>query len=134
MDRPFREHELNLIKGLLPAHFYHSIVRMNKHPEEIAQLKKRIEELENPVVFRFREHRGSLEDSLATEKVLTSNSKDVLIDCIKEILNTYPIDVDEAKVTIEPYTKGGRTFGWKDTYIVSLRFYGVIGFTNYMPV
>lgn len=134
MATPFREHELNLIRNLIPAHFYAQVVSLNKLPAEIELLKKQLQELENPDVFRFREHRGSLDESIATEKVLTTNNMDELVASIKEILKTYPIEVDRSKVTVEHYCKEERLRGWPKTYIVSVRFYGVIGFTNYMPV
>lgn len=134
MATPFRDHELNLIRNLIPAHFYFQVVQLNALPAEVERLNKRIQELENPVDFRFREHRGSLDDSMSTEKVLTSNSMDALVSYVKDILKTYPLDVDRSKVLVESYSKDERNKGWSNTYIVSVKYYGVVGFTNYMPV
>ena len=134
MVTPLREHQLGLIKNHIPAHFYHTIVDLNKLPEEVERLKKRIQELENPFAFKFREHRGSLEDSLATERSVKNNSLEELIACVKASLSTYPVDVNADTLSVEHYCKDNRQVGYPETYIVSIKRYGVVGFTNYLPV
>jgi len=133
MVTPLREHQLGLIKGHIPAHFYQTIVELNKLPEEIARLNKRIEELENPLILRFREHRGSLAESLATERTVKDNTLGELIACVKASLSTYPVDVNADTLSVEHYCKDNRQVGYPETYIVSIKRYGVVGFTNYLP-
>jgi hypothetical protein len=74
----------------------------------------------------FREHRGTLEDSMAT--VVTINNRDELVSHIADKLTPFGIDVKPEDVQVSPYAKDER-IDW-DTYIVTLQGYGVVGFTN----
>jgi hypothetical protein len=73
--------------------------------------------------MKFREHRGSLDDSLLT--VVELKDRFALLEHLTSILHR---PVTEKDVAIVPYTFDSR-IGWQ-TYIVTLPGYGVIGFTD----
>jgi len=79
----------------------------------------------------FREHRGSLEDSMATAIPL-ANDKTSLVSHINS-LNVFLDNrvISEEMVTVKPYGFDKR-IQW-DSHIVSISGYGVIGYTNAMP-
>jgi hypothetical protein len=75
-------------------------------------------------MIRFREHRGSLADSLATTVTVTSRAE--LIAHVARLLD--PIPVTSEQLGVAPYCFDAR-IGW-ETHIVTLRDYGVVGFTD----
>jgi hypothetical protein len=78
--------------------------------------------------IKFREHRGTLIDSMET--VVEVGSKQELVKVISERLGIYShgINISMDTIQINPYGFDTR-IGW-DTYIVTLANYGVVGFTN----
>jgi len=75
-------------------------------------------------VIQFREQRGSLRDSMATRVELAGRKELVLH--IRKLLSDRMIDEEE--IEIKPYAYDSRT-GW-ETYLVSVRDYGVVGFSD----
>lgn len=76
-------------------------------------------------MFLYREHRELLADSMET--VQEFQNKQELIDYLQIAFGNYtPIGIRD--VTIEPYCYDER-IGW-DTHIVSLKGWGVFGFTD----
>lgn len=76
--------------------------------------------------MRFREHRGGLAESMATEVELAG--RDALVVHVRALLELWGICVRDCAVHVEPYAYDERV-GW-DTYIVTLDGYGVVGFTD----
>lgn len=76
--------------------------------------------------MKFREHRGLLDDSMAT--CIEVIDRAALVWRCQEILGPYGFVVTPEKLHIEPYSYDKR-INW-DTHIVTLDGYGVIGFTN----
>lgn len=78
--------------------------------------------------IKFREHKGSLSDSMET--ITEINSKQELVKVITERLGVYShgLNISMDTIQINPYGFDTR-IGW-DTYIVTLSNYGVVGFTN----
>lgn len=78
--------------------------------------------------MKFREHRGGLADSMQTEVELVDH--DALLAHIRHLLRHYPTapEVTPETVDIQPYSYDER-IGWT-TYIVTLKKYGVVGFTD----
>lgn len=79
-------------------------------------------------MIKFREHRGSLDDSMET--VIELEGKPELVDIVKNCLNGYGHDllINKETIRIEPYGYDKR-INW-DTYIITLDGYGVFGFAN----
>jgi hypothetical protein len=79
-------------------------------------------------MFKFREHKGSLAESMATTVEL--NRKTDLIDKIKADLAEFEhgLKINKKTVSITPYAYDER-IGW-DSHIVRLKGYGVLGFTD----
>ena len=76
----------------------------------------------------FRPHRGLLADAMAeVEEIKTLPD---MVEKIKRDLEPYAHNyvINENTVKVEPYGYDDR-INW-DTYIVTLKDYGVIGFTN----
>lgn len=79
--------------------------------------------------MRFREHRGSLADSLATLVELDTRAQ--LIEHIENCYACFIHGYDFSEIRIEPYfMEPDARCGWERTYIVSLPGLGVIGFTD----
>jgi len=77
--------------------------------------------------FKFREHRGSLLDSMDT--VREFKTKQDLVDHLQKKLDQFGRGkYDVSKMTVEPYVFDHR-IGW-DTHLVHLAGYGVLGYTN----
>jgi hypothetical protein len=76
--------------------------------------------------MKFRLHRGTLEESMQT--VCEVNSKAELVEVLAKDLAFFPISITEQMISIIPYAYDGR-IEW-DTYIVSLEYFGIAGFTN----
>lgn len=78
-------------------------------------------------MFKYRDHRGMLDESMDTEQEF--DCKKDFINYLQKIVNKYGMDnLDCNKITIEPYGFDDR-IGW-DTYIVFLGGWGVFGFTD----
>ena len=78
--------------------------------------------------MRFREHRGSLADSMETTVNVADHS--ALLDHIRKLAQAWPTfpPVTPETVHIKPYGWDER-IGW-DTHIVTLDGYGVLGYTD----
>jgi hypothetical protein len=77
---------------------------------------------------KFREHRGGLSESMAT--VIDVADRRALVAYVARQLEPFyftPAEVD-AGLAVEPYMYDSR-IGW-DTHIVTLKRYGVLGFTD----
>lgn len=74
----------------------------------------------------FRDHKGSLADSMAT--VYYVRDRQHFIEIMRERLAPWQREVPDDGVKIEPYVEDKR-IGW-DSHIVTLDGYGVLGFTN----
>ena len=74
--------------------------------------------------MRFREQRGGLNESLTT--VVNLNGRADLIAYLTRLLN--PVPVSSEDVIVKAYGFDDR-IGW-DTYVVSVRNYGVVGFID----
>lgn len=75
----------------------------------------------------YRDHRGSLGDSMATLRALSSRA--ALVEYLRASLGpAAPPDL-AAKLNIEPYARDPR-IGWEDTHIVTIAGFGVVGFTD----
>lgn len=79
--------------------------------------------------MKFREHRGSFEDSMQTEVHI--KDREQLLQHLKNLLEPWPTapPVTEDTVRIEPYYGVDPRNGW-DTHLVYLKGYGVMGFTD----
>jgi len=71
--------------------------------------------------MRFREHRGTLADSMAT--VVEVADRAALVAHVENLLG------HAADIEVKPYGGVDQRNGW-DTYIVTLAGYGVLGFTD----
>ncbi len=82
--------------------------------------------------MKFREHRGGLEDSMAT--TVEIDGMDGLLSHIRKLAEPWPTfpPVTSQTVHIEPYGGVDQRTGW-DTHIVTLDGYGVLGFTDQTP-
>lgn len=86
--------------------------------------------------MRFREHRGSLADSMETV-VSFDQGRDALIRYCQLLLKPYGYEFDSSQFHVEPYgSPDGRAFRdsrvdppW-DTHLVTIDGYGVMGFTD----
>jgi hypothetical protein len=82
------------------------------------------------VAVKFREHRGGLAESMQT--VVEVEDFNALLDHLHKLAepwqpNVPPMNADT--VHVEPYGGVDERIGW-DTYIVTLKGYGVLGFTD----
>lgn len=83
--------------------------------------------------LKFREHRGGLAESMAT--VIEVPDRAALVAHVKKMLAPFYFGGDiEAGLNVEPYGCSGLPLldlriGWQ-TYIVTLKGYGVLGFTD----
>jgi len=80
--------------------------------------------------LKFREHRGGFPESAAT--IVEIEDRAALVAYIQRLLASYPSapPVKEDTVAVESYCFDERN-GW-DTHIVTLKGYGVIGYTDAM--
>jgi hypothetical protein len=76
-------------------------------------------------VTQAREHRGSLDDSMATAKPCATRAE--LLARVRESLAPYAREVPDEALHVEPYGRDER-IGW-DTYLVTIDGYGVWGMT-----
>lgn len=80
-------------------------------------------------MMKFREHRGSLDDSMAT-CVEIEPTYEALKEHLKKILSYWPLP-EPLVLEIKRYGYDNR-IQW-ESYIVKLEGWGVVGFTNQMP-
>ena len=78
----------------------------------------------------FREHRGGLEESMATCIILPS--RHALLLHIRKLLLPFGVYVKDEKLHIREYNggRGDNRIGWRALYVVTLDDYGVVGWTN----
>lgn len=76
--------------------------------------------------MQFREHKGSLSDSMETTCFVRDHEH--LAAIIRDRLYQFCFSLDDHAVTVRPYAADSR-IGW-DTHVVKLDGYGVIGFTD----
>jgi hypothetical protein len=77
--------------------------------------------------MRYRQHKGSLADSMATECEV--DGRDGLIRQLRREFRNWPtIEFPDDAVRIEPYHCDDDRIGWKDVHIVTIDGYGVAGF------
>jgi hypothetical protein len=83
--------------------------------------------------MKFREHRGSLADSMKT--VVEVRNKEELVEHIRKLFSPYVGDFQFDKIKVEPYGPPytpvvyDQRIGWH-TYLVTMPEYGVIGWTD----
>lgn len=75
-------------------------------------------------MIKFRFHRASYDDSMATETIV-KDMQDLLATVNREYVGIPPIML----LVVKPYSGIDERNGW-DTYIVTAPVYGVVGFTN----
>lgn len=73
--------------------------------------------------MKFREHRGSLSDSMKTVREFEG------IDGLREIIGDIPLIPSDSEISVEPYCDKDDRIGWNDVHIVSTSD-GVLGFTD----
>jgi hypothetical protein len=80
------------------------------------------------MAIKFREHRGGLSDSMAT--VIEIENRAGLVAHIAKVLEPFHFDKERVDkgLRVEPYAHDAR-IGW-NTHIVTLKGYGVLGFTD----
>ena len=79
--------------------------------------------------MRFREHRGGLAESMETQVVV--DGRKGLVAHIQKLLKPFSVDVKDADVAASLYgSSGDGRIGWEKVYIVSVKGYGVIGFSD----
>jgi hypothetical protein len=76
--------------------------------------------------MKYRDNRGSLSRSMDTVQEFKDRAE--LVAYLAEDLAHYGVTVSDADVKVEPYLYDGR-IDW-DTYIVTVRGFGVAGFTD----
>lgn len=108
--------------GLYGAHGQ-TLQALNRLAAELEEL--RAPRLPTSKPIRFREHRGSLEDSMATCVDVADMSE--LHARLFQVLG-----LPKGKVTVTPYARDER-IDWLDTHVVHIEGYGVAGFTSGMP-
>ena len=77
--------------------------------------------------MKFREHRGSLADSMETVVEIPA-TKAALKEEINKALWPYRLQFVESQICVDPYGYDSR-IQW-DTHIVIVEGYGVFGFTD----
>ena len=78
--------------------------------------------------MKFREHRGGLDESMAT--LVEVPDRAALLEYLRKLAEPWPTfpPISSETVHIEPYIWDSR-IGW-NTHIVTLDGYGVVGFTD----
>lgn len=76
--------------------------------------------------MKFREHRGSLIESMKT--LVEFNDRSQLLDILKKTFGDYKIPKNLNNFKIKPYIYDER-IDW-DTHMVTLEGHGVLGFTD----
>jgi hypothetical protein len=79
--------------------------------------------------MKFREHRGGLAESMET--LVEVDSKLALVVYIQNLLAPYRVTVAYEDVVSTLYgSSGDARIGWEKVYIVTVKGYGVIGFSD----
>lgn len=79
--------------------------------------------------MKFREHRGSLADSITTEVLLADRK--ALVEHVENLHLCFIHNYDFSMLTVKSYhMQPDARIGWDKTYIVSLPGYGPIGYTD----
>lgn len=79
--------------------------------------------------MRFREHRGGLAESMETMVVV--DGKKGLVAHIQKLLKPYSVAVADSDVAASLYgSSGDQRIGWEKVYVVTVKGYGVIGFSD----
>lgn len=83
--------------------------------------------------MKFREHRGSLEDSMKTLVELPDSIDALILHC-RRLLHPFPTapHVNDVTLTVMPYLADPR-IGWTTQYLVCLQDYGVMGMCDTKP-
>jgi len=76
--------------------------------------------------MKVREHRGSLDDSMATVREVKDRAE--LLGIIQEQLKPFEVSVTHEQIHVEPYCRDERT-GW-DTWLITIDGYGVWGMAD----
>lgn len=76
--------------------------------------------------MKFREHRGGLAESMETTIELEDRA--ALIAHCRALLDQWYFSFRDEDLSVEPYGRDER-IGW-DTHIVTIKGYGVMGFTD----
>jgi hypothetical protein len=76
-------------------------------------------------MVQYRDHRRELAESM--QAVQTFATKAELLDYLEHDLGRFGFAIEE--LTITPYACDKR-IGWLDTHIVTIKDYGVAGFTD----
>ncbi len=76
--------------------------------------------------MKFREHRGHLVDSMKT--VVEVDDRPALVSLLQNQLGQFGFSFNDADLLVKPYAYDNR-IDW-DTYIVTIKGYGVAGFTD----
>lgn len=77
--------------------------------------------------MKFREHRGGLDESMAT--CIEVADRDALVSHIRRQLSQYHYGFEPYLLKVTPYGSDKR-IGWLDQHIVTIEGYGVVGFTD----
>lgn len=83
---------------------------------------------------KFREHRGTLADAMQTCVELPDRA--ALITHCRKLFEAFPTAplIDNRTIKVMLYmTDPDTRIGWDNTYIVTLKNYGVLGFTDGLP-
>jgi hypothetical protein len=80
--------------------------------------------------MKFREHRGGLAESMATLVDLPDRA--ALVEHCRKLLHPFRFQFDAATLEVRPYCigRGDDRIGWKEVHVVTIKGYGVIGFTD----
>ena len=78
-------------------------------------------------MFKYRDHRGSLSESMKT--VQEFRDKEGLLLFLKENYNCSVV-LSMETLNISFYCRDTRMDGWKNTHAVSITGFGVVGFTD----
>ncbi|MDP2618619.1 MAG: hypothetical protein Q8P46_00340 [Hyphomicrobiales bacterium] len=79
--------------------------------------------------MKFREHRGHLSDSLATQREF-QDREEVTRHVIDLLKAQGTGEVPAGLVSFTPYGGDDQRIGWKDVHIVEVTGYGVVGFVD----
>jgi len=77
--------------------------------------------------MRFREHRGTLSDSLRTEVVL--NGQAAITACVRSLSGIPPFQDSQLLISSYDPNPDPRT-GWSRTDVVTIDGHGVVGFVD----
>jgi hypothetical protein len=82
--------------------------------------------------MKFRQHRGSLDESMGTLVELADYG--ALVSHIRGLLRPHGVAVEDNDVRVDLYdNRPDPRIGWERTYVVVVSNYGVIGMTDTNP-